>query len=61
MFENIDEIFDFDVQLIDPTVIPLTTVGMMDNEGINSSVAELDDYAFWHLMQDSNTYGIRSG
>lgn len=61
MFETTDETLNFDVQLIDPTVIPLTTVGMMDNEGINSSVAELDDYAFWHLMQDSNSYGIRSG
>lgn len=46
---------------IDGNVIPLNTVGISDNDGITTSIEEMDQHTFRHLFKDPNAYIVRSG
>lgn len=49
------------MQLIDSGVIPLSTVGVTDNDGVMTSLTEMDSQAFWNLMRTDDTYVVQSG
>lgn len=49
------------VSILDPTVIPLNCVGVCDNDGVTTSIEELDRHALNNLMDDPNAYIVRSG
>lgn len=47
--------------MIDSGIIPLSTVGVADNDGMTTSLTEMDAHAFWNLMWSDDTYVIQLG